>query len=83
MHPPARAASPAVQTGLVRMDPEVQALIERAEDGMQRLLHDLRRRPTTWEERARMLLALQEIATDLVEASRRYAEQLSHEAGEH
>jgi len=64
------------------MDPEVVALIERAETGLQRVLRDLRQQPNTWEERARVLLALQEVATHLVEASRRYAEQLSREAGE-
>ena len=64
------------------MDPQVLELIERAETGLQRLLGGLRDQPSTWEDRARMLLVLQEIAADLVEASRRYAEQLSREAGE-
>jgi hypothetical protein len=64
------------------MDSELLALIERAETGLRQLLHDLRQRPGTWEERARALVALQEIAAGLVEVSRRYAEQLSQEAGE-
>jgi hypothetical protein len=64
------------------MDPQVLELIERAETGLQRLLRGLRDQPSTWEDRARMLLVLQEIAANLVEASRRYAEQLSQEAGE-
>jgi hypothetical protein len=64
------------------MDPEVLALIERAETSLRRLVHELQRQPSTWEDRARVLLALQEIATNLVDASRRFAEQLSREAGE-
>ncbi|HSK97239.1 MAG TPA: hypothetical protein VK891_11525 [Euzebyales bacterium] len=64
------------------MDPQVLELIERADAGLRRLLGDLRRQPTSWEEQARMLLELQEVATLLVDASRRYAEQLSRDAGE-
>jgi hypothetical protein len=82
MHPPGPAGLPAVQTGLVRMDPEVLALIEQADTGLRRLLPDVRRQPGSWEDQARVLLALQEVAKLLVEASRRYAEQLSREAGE-
>jgi hypothetical protein len=82
MHPPGPAGLPAVQTGLVRMDPEVLALIEQADTGLRRLLPGVLRQPGSWEDQARVLLALQEVAKLLVEASRRYAEQLSREAGE-
>lgn len=64
------------------MDPDVLALLQRAERDLRSLLRDAER-SAGWGERTHMLMKLERIATDLVEASRRYAEHISREAGAH
>lgn len=62
------------------MDPDVLALVRRAERDLRTLLGDLEE-PSDWEGRTRALVVLQTIAASLVEAARLQAEHLSREAG--
>lgn len=65
------------------MDHDVLALLRRAEHDLRCLVRDAERHMTAWGERRRLLVELERIATDLVEASRHYAEHLSRETGGH
>jgi hypothetical protein len=62
------------------MDPEVLALVQQAERGIRRLLHDPQQ-AAGWDAQIRSLLELQAIAATLVNAARLHAEHLSRQAG--
>lgn len=66
----------------VRMDLEVVAMLRRAQQALHGLFDDIDAEPGGWEQRARLLIDMERIAALLVDATRRYAEALSHEAGQ-